>query len=74
MMQPVTAKELEYIVDSVSNEDMLLKQCAVAATSATNQAIKQTCSQMIQMHQQHIQTLIQSIQQHQYMAPSQPQN
>ncbi|MCQ6559631.1 hypothetical protein [Paenibacillus mendelii] len=74
MMQPMSAKELEYIVDSISNEDLLLKQCGVVATSATNQAIKQTCHQMINMHQQHIQTLVQSIQQHQQMAPSQPQN
>lgn len=27
-MQPLSGKELEYIVDSISNEELLLKQCA----------------------------------------------
>lgn len=72
-MQPMTAKEMEYVVDSISNEDLLIKQCAVVAVSATNPLLKQTCGQMIQTHQQHVQMLLQSIQQHQQFAPTQPQ-
>ncbi|BBH24930.1 hypothetical protein Back11_62750 [Paenibacillus baekrokdamisoli] len=73
-MQPMTAKELEYIVDSISNEDLLIKQCAVTAVSANSAPLKQICGQMIQTHQQHMQTLLQSLQQHQQLAPTQPQN
>lgn len=74
MMQPMTAKELEYVVDSISNEDLLVKQCAVVASAATTPALKQLCSQMIAMHHQHNQMLMNALQQHQQLAPAQPQN
>ncbi|WP_308635627.1 hypothetical protein [Paenibacillus silvisoli] len=73
MMQPVTAKELEYLADSLSNEDLLLKQNAVMAASATNGVLRQAAAHMIQTHQQHTQMLLQAITQHQHMAPTQPQ-
>jgi hypothetical protein len=73
MMQPMTAKELEYIVDSISNEDLLMKQCAVVATTSSNQTLQQICGQMISTHQQHIQLLLGTLHQHQQLAPSQPQ-
>ncbi|MFD1953671.1 hypothetical protein ACFSL6_05620 [Paenibacillus thailandensis] len=72
-MQPITGKELEYIVDSMSNEDLLMKQCAALAATTGNQALRQLSLQMIQTHQQHYQTLLNSIQQHQNLAPTQPQ-
>ncbi|MFC5648126.1 hypothetical protein ACFPYJ_03155 [Paenibacillus solisilvae] len=73
-MQPITAKELEYVVDSISNEDLLIKQCAVVAASASNQAIKQVCGQMLQTHQQHAHMLQQALLHHQQLAPTQPAN
>ncbi|MFC4777003.1 hypothetical protein ACFO9Q_09425 [Paenibacillus sp. GCM10023252] len=74
MLQPITAKELEYIVDSMSNEDLLSKQCAVVASAASNPTLRSVCSQMVQVHQQHYQTLMNSLHQHQQLAPSQPQS
>lgn len=73
MLQALTAKELEYLVDSISNEDLLIKQNAVLAASATTPAIKQLASTMIQSHQQHTQMLLHAIAQHQQLAPTQPQ-
>ncbi|MBM7566779.1 hypothetical protein [Paenibacillus sacheonensis] len=73
-MQALTAKELEYLVDSLSNEDLLIKQNAVMAASASNPAIKQLGANMIQTHLQHTQMLLQSIGQHQQFAPTQPQS
>ncbi|OXS53895.1 hypothetical protein B1A99_28780 [Cohnella sp. CIP 111063] len=72
-MQAITAKELEYIADSMSNEDLLIKQCAVGAATITNPQLRQTCSHMINVHTQHYNTLLSSLQQHQAIAPAQPQ-
>jgi len=73
MMQPMTAKELEYIADSMSNEDLLIKQCATLVATGTTPALKNLCSQMIQTHQQHYDSLLHAISHHQQMAPTQPQ-
>ncbi|NBD26586.1 hypothetical protein [Paenibacillus glycinis] len=73
-MQPLTSKELEYLVDSISNEDLLIKQNAVMAASASNSALKQAGMQMINTHQQHAQMLLNAIAQHQQLAPTQPQS
>ncbi|MDR0268795.1 hypothetical protein [Paenibacillus sp.] len=72
-MKAITSKELEYIVDSISNEDLLIKQCAATAATTQNQTIKQACQQYISSLDHHMDTLIQALQQHQSMAPSQPQ-
>ncbi|AJY73641.1 hypothetical protein [Paenibacillus beijingensis] len=74
MLQPLTAKELEYIADSLSNEELLMKQCACMSTSAGNQALGQTASRFLLGHQQHYQTLLNCLQQHQGLAPSSPQS
>lgn len=74
MHQPLTAKELEYIADSMSNEDLLMKLCACMASGAGNQALSQTASRFLLNHQQHYQTLLNSLQQHQGLAPSSPQS
>ncbi|MDG0808739.1 hypothetical protein [Cohnella rhizosphaerae] len=73
MLQPITGKELEYIADSMSNEDLLIKQCAAAAASCSNQQIKQVLDHQAQVHTQHYQTLMSLLQQHQPLAPTQPQ-
>lgn len=71
-MQPLTAKELEYIADSMSNEDLLIKQCVAAATSVQNPSLRQTAMQMAQRHQQHYNYLYSVLQQHSQLAPTQP--
>ncbi|NBD23052.1 hypothetical protein [Paenibacillus glycinis] len=69
----MTAKELEYIADSMSNEDLLYKQCVVAAATVQNPQIKQTVNQLMSKHTQHYQTLLTMMEQHRQMAPTQPQ-
>ena len=72
-MQALSGKELEYIADSISNEDLLLKQCAATAATTQNEQVRQVCLQHIQNHTQHMDTLTQLIQQHQQYAPTSPQ-
>jgi len=73
MLEAMTAKELDYISDSMSNEDLLMKQCAAVAASAATPALRQLCSQMVQTHQEHYDSLMQTLSQHQQLAPTQPQ-
>ncbi|MWV44168.1 hypothetical protein GRF59_11040 [Paenibacillus sp. HJL G12] len=72
-MQAITGKELEYIVDSISNEDLLIKQCAATAATSQNATIQQACQQYIRSMDHHLEMLIQALQQHQSLAPNQPQ-
>ncbi|MGO4543357.1 hypothetical protein AB4Z29_00975 [Paenibacillus sp. 2TAB23] len=73
MIQPMTGKELEYIADSMSNEDAQIKSCAALAATGTTPALKSLATQMIQTHQQHYDSLLHAISHHQQMAPTQPQ-
>jgi hypothetical protein len=73
-LQALTAKELEYIADSMSNEDLLIKQCAVGAATINNAQFKQVLSHMTDVHTQQYTTLMNSLQQHQSIAPTQPQS
>ncbi|CAM3408611.1 hypothetical protein [Paenibacillus lupini] len=73
MLQALTAKELEYIADSLSNEDLLIKQNALLASLAMNPQLRQAGASELQTHQHHYQMLMQALQQHQHMAPTQPQ-
>lgn len=72
-MKPLSMKELEYIVDSISNEDLLMKQCAATAASTSNATIQRTLVQMVSAHQQHMNLLVQSLQQHAQIAPTHAQ-
>lgn len=72
-MQAITGKELEYIVDSISNEDLLIKQCAATAATSQNSTIQQACQQYIRSMDHHLEMLVQALQQHQSLAPNQPQ-
>ncbi|MBN3523071.1 hypothetical protein [Paenibacillus apiarius] len=72
-MKPLTAKELEYIADSISNEDLLIKQCAATAASSANTTVQQALTHMVSTHQQHMNILVQTLQQHAQLAPTQPQ-
>lgn len=68
-MKPLTAKELEYIADSLSNEDLLIKQCVAAAAQTPTPAVKQICQQLLMQHKQHYQGLLALLQQHSTIAP-----
>ncbi|OXM17168.1 hypothetical protein [Paenibacillus herberti] len=74
MLQPISGKELEYIADSMSNEDLLMKQCACAATSISDAGVSQLLSQMVTTHGQNYSTLMNALNQHQSLAPTSPQN
>lgn len=68
-MQAMTNKELEYTIDSMSNEDMQMKSCAAAAAVSTNPELKRCFEQLTMMHQTNYNTLLQALQQHQSVAP-----
>ncbi|MBW4085437.1 hypothetical protein [Paenibacillus sp. S150] len=72
-MQALSGKEVEYIADSISNEDLLIKQLAATAGSTQNSTVHQICTQQIQSHTQHMDALVQLLHQHQQYAPTQPQ-
>ncbi|HEY2494736.1 MAG TPA: hypothetical protein VGI33_17725 [Paenibacillus sp.] len=69
-MQPLTNKELDYIMDSISNEDMLIKQCTVTAANSQNPNVQQACRSYIQSMEHHLDMLVQTLQQHQQVAPT----
>ena len=69
MPQPLTTKEVEYIVDSMSNEDLLVKQAIVSLSHSQTPAVQQLFQQLSQQHQQHYQQLLTSLQQHAPLAP-----
>lgn len=72
-MQPITGKELNYLADSMTNEDLLIKQAANAIANSQNPAIRQIAEHLIQSHQQHYVQILSSLQQHAQLAPNQPQ-
>lgn len=69
-MKPLTFKEMEYIVDSMSNEDLLVKQCITTASHSQNTQVQNLCRQFVSKHQQHYQTLLGVLQQHNSLAPN----
>lgn len=73
-MNALTAKEVEYIIDSMSNEDLLMKQCTATAMQTTDPNLKSVCEQMVTAHQQHYNTLLQCLEQHVSAAPTHPQH
>nr|WP_175415331.1 hypothetical protein [Paenibacillus algicola] len=69
-MKPLTSKELDYLVDCISNESTLAKHCAATAAAITNPAVQQSLLGMMHKHEQHMDRLVQSLQQHQSLAVS----
>lgn len=63
-MQPLSTKELDYLNDSMKNEDLLAKQCVTAASHIQNSAVQQVCQQAAQRHVQHYNQLLDVLQQH----------
>lgn len=72
-MQALSGKELNYIADSINNEDMLIKMCAAAVQISTHPQIAQAVTQHIQVHEQHMNKLLDALKQHQTLAPGQTQ-
>lgn len=72
-MQALSGKELNYIADSINNEDMLIKMCAAAVQISTHPQIAQAVTQHIQVHEQHMTKLLDALKQHQTLAPGQTQ-
>ncbi|MNO61795.1 hypothetical protein D3C76_524530 [compost metagenome] len=69
-MQPLSSKELNYIADSIANEEAIIKLCTAAASVCSNAQIGQELKEHIQCHEKHMQTLVHSLQQHQPLASS----
>lgn len=69
--QPLTAKELEYTVDSMSNEESLVKQLAVIAATAQEAEVKQLSSMLLTTHEQHYHELSMHLDHKRQYAPSQ---
>ncbi|GIP22478.1 MULTISPECIES: hypothetical protein [Paenibacillus] len=72
-LQPLTTKELNYIADSIMNEDLLIKQSVAAAAVSHSNQVQQALNQYIQTHQKHLSMLEESLKAHQNVAPSQTQ-
>lgn len=70
-MPALTNKELEYISDSMSNEELLLKQCAAAASVITNTAVRSQLADQLMTHERHLHTLMNVLQQSQASAQQQ---
>jgi hypothetical protein len=70
-MQALTNKEMEYISDSMTNEELLLKQCAAAVFVITNPAVRSQIAEELMTHEQHLHTLMNVLQQSQSAAPQQ---
>ena len=72
--QPLTSKEMSYLCDSMSNEDIITKQCVSVIQDTQNQTVKNELNQIVQKNQQHYNDLLSTLQNHVSIAPSQPQS
>ncbi|GAB6926810.1 hypothetical protein JCM10914A_07930 [Paenibacillus sp. JCM 10914] len=72
-LEPLSSKELDYIMDCISNETMLAKHCAATAAATQNPAIQQALLGFVNRHEQHLDMLVNSLQAHSSVAPTQPQ-
>jgi len=72
-MQALSPKELNYIADSITNEELLIKQCAATASISQTPQIQQALNYYVRSHEQHLNTLVNALQQHQSIAPTQAQ-
>jgi hypothetical protein len=59
----VSAKELAYISDSLSNEELLTKLCVQGAVECQSHSLKQTLTQLSQDRLQNFSHLINTLQQ-----------
>ena len=61
-MPNITGKELAYIEDQLSHEEMLVKKYQAASNQCSDQALKTKFTQVAKIHQQHYQTLLNHLQ------------
>jgi hypothetical protein len=64
----LTAKELEYLTDSMKNEDLLTKLCVEGAAVSQSPELRQTLSQMAQDRLQSFDYLLGTLQQQSTLA------
>lgn len=67
-MLPLTSKELDYIVDCISNESMLAKHAAATAASAQDKMVQQALMGFVQRHEQHLNELVGALEAHKGIA------
>ncbi|MEF2966919.1 hypothetical protein V3851_13840 [Paenibacillus sp. M1] len=70
-MKPLSGKEVNYIADSVANEDMMIRMCAAASAVCTNAQLAGAISDHLRVHEQHMHMLVDALKQHQQLAPAQ---
>lgn len=68
-MQSLTGKELQYIGDSMTNEDLLMKQCIAISTHATTPQFRQICTDLSTRHMQRYDHLLQVLEEHAHITP-----
>lgn len=72
-MKPLMTKELGYIADMLSNEDLLAKRCVTLANQSQTPEVKSMCNQVASQHMQNYNQLQELLQQHANLAPTQAQ-
>ena len=67
-MQPLTTKELNYICDMLSMEELLAKTCATAGQQAAQGDARQFLQHVIGSHQRRHDELLHLLEQHEPLA------
>ena len=67
-MQPLTTKELNYVCDMLSTEDLLARTCAVASSQSMQNDAQQFLHHVIGEHQRRHDELVQLLHQHETVA------
>ncbi|MCY0901841.1 MAG: hypothetical protein OWU32_06575 [Firmicutes bacterium] len=67
-MQPLTNKELNYLNDMLSAEDLLIKTCAAALPQATQNDVHQFLHHVVGEHQRRYDDILHVVQQHESVA------
>ena len=67
-MQPLTSKELNYLNDMLSGEDLLIKLCVAAQAGAPQPETLQFLHHVIGEHQRRHDELVHTLEQHESIA------
>lgn len=67
-MQPLTTKELNYMCDMLSAEDLLIKTCAAATMQATQGDVQQFLHHVVGEHQRRYDEILRVLEQHESVA------
>lgn len=68
-MEQMTCKELEYAMDCMSNENLMLKQATSVISQSIHPELISCCQQIIQDHRNSYQMLLNIVEQHSSVAP-----